>query len=198
LELDTSLAAGLWEAGFTFSAVESNPAVIYILDRSFRIVYCNPAWNVFAQQNGGQHLLRSDVQWKSSFDGASDLMKEFYRSGYEKALEENKPWEHDYECSSPEQERAFRMRVIPLKGAHLFVENVLRWERPHDREVQPGFDSEYLRQAGFIVMCANCRRTERLTKDGKATWEWIPSYVEKPPSLVSHGLCRTCRFYYYR
>ena len=41
-------AAGQWTDSF-----ESDPAVIYALDRDYRLIHCNLAWDRFALENNG-------------------------------------------------------------------------------------------------------------------------------------------------
>ena len=43
---------------YPVSVVEADTAVIFCLDADLRITYCNPAWDRFALENGGEHLCR--------------------------------------------------------------------------------------------------------------------------------------------
>ena len=194
-ELEKCLQA----AGFTVRSLELNPSVIYILDPGLRISYCNPAWNTFARQNGGKDLERELVVGKRCLDAVPDALREFYESEFMTAIQTQKPWEHDYECSSPEKYRFFHMRVLPLSSGHLLVENSLFTERPHEAGgISSGVDhSRYIDQNEFITMCANCRRVMAWNSEGK-TWDWVPAYLISTPVPLSHGLCPTCLAYYYK
>ena len=39
------------------SQFDDNSAIVYALDSSFHLIYCNPEWDRFALENGGAHLL---------------------------------------------------------------------------------------------------------------------------------------------
>src|SRR4051794_13130717 len=96
--------------------LESDPAVIFALDRDLRITYCNRAWEEFAAANGGVHLRREFVCGRPVLDLISGSVVVFSRRLYPSVLEPAEPCRHDYECSSPEQFRRFAMHVYPASG----------------------------------------------------------------------------------
>jgi PAS domain-containing protein len=189
----------LAEAGFRIENVEADTAIIYLLDPDLRIVYCNKAWDQFASLNGGTGLNRRAILGMSVLDVIAGPLRPFYENAFGHAKEEDRPWEHDYECSSLASYRLFHMRVLPLADSYLLVENSLRFERPHgsERPVMPADSALYLSKDGMLTMCAHCRRTRRIGTTSAPVWDWVPSYLVEPPAPVSHGLCRNCHAYFY-
>src|SRR5579871_165336 len=178
------------------SVLESDPAVIFVLDRQLRIRYCNSAWNRFALANGGPSLLSNAVCGRAVTDFISGTLATDYRATYEKALERGVAWVHDYECSSATCIRRFTMHVYPLEaGSGLVVTNALRVEMPREASSQACLQSDYRLANGMIVMCSNCRRTK--SKGLEQTWDWVPQFVTDPPDMVSHGLCPICCEHYH-
>jgi hypothetical protein len=110
-------------------------------------------------------------------------------------------WEHDFECSSAEDYRLFHMRAVCLGAGHVLVENSSQVEKEHgeDRIGVSASSDRYVSKDGVVTMCMHCRRTkrvaefpERLSEIGDIVWDWVPAFVEDPPAVVSHGLCRMC------
>jgi hypothetical protein len=50
--------------------------------------------------------------------------------------------------------------------------------------------ARYTNAEGMIVQCCHCRMTRR--RDDRHTWDWVPSFVERQPDNLSHGLCQPC------
>jgi PAS fold len=175
---------------------ENDPSVIYLLDNNLRIVYCNKAWDEFAEHNGAVHLRRIEQVGRSVLDSNAEPLKTFYRSAFERAFAEHQPWEHLYECSSPGLYREFQMQVLPLQAPpSLIVVNSLVVEKPHERIIRPPLTALYRTTGGVITMCMHCRRTRR--GERPEIWDWVPDFLASPPDKISHGLCPTCFRYYY-
>src|SRR5262249_21377199 len=126
-------------------------------------------------------------------------LRDFYLKAFDSVRETRHPWEHVYECSSPDTLRQLRMRVTVAPGCppnSLLVVNLLVNEGPMRR--RPFYAStdegEYRRPDGLISMCANCRRTRRATE---AVWDCVPRYVESMPPSTTHGLCPACLAIYF-
>jgi hypothetical protein len=180
---------------FDAGLIESDPAIIFVLDRRLRIAWCNRAWNDFARANGGGSLHSDAVRGRPITDFISGSLADYYRTVYSRVLERSATWLHDYECSSAATSRHFTMHVYPLEAATgLMVINSLRVESPTPDTTQPN-ESDYVSPHGFIVMCSNCRRTQRHRQPDR--WDWVPHFVEHPPELVSHGLCPICLDHYH-
>jgi hypothetical protein len=178
-------------------AFERHHSVIYMLDADLRLVYCNKAWDEFAEHNGGgANLRRIEQLGHPILDAILEPLKAFYRSAFERSLAEQQRWEHLYECSSPECYRKFHMQVLPWAAPpRLVVVNSLVVERAHDRIRRGPLTSVYRTAGGVIAMCMHCRRTRR--SDQSDVWDWVPEFLATPPDSISHGLCPTCFRYYY-
>lgn len=177
---------------------EASSSVIYVLDHSLRIVYCNAAWDRFAERNGGDSCRRERVVGADLPAVIADPLRLFYTDGFRRVLTTQCPWEHEYECSSAESNRFLHMRALPLGKRHLLVENSVVVERPHDpqRLRMPPIETMYTDASGSILMCAHCRRTRRITQTAPV-WDWVPDFVNNLPRRTSQGLCENCRAYYF-
>ena len=188
------------------AALEHDPSVIFVLDSSLRIAYCNTAWDRFAAANGGNDLLRPAPIGRSLVDSIGEPLSAFYESAYQGVLHSLEPWRHFYECSSPATFRKFSMHVLPLRSTGgLLVVNSLCVERPHGLGAGPPSEAAYRQADGLIVMCSHCRRTRRteavgrdaVGRDAIEQWDWVAEYVAEMPPRTSHGLCKVCLEYYY-
>jgi hypothetical protein len=186
-------------AGFRLESLEADHSIIYMLSPELRIIYCNRAWDEFASLNGGVELNRETVLGTPILEVIVEPLRSFYASGFAQAQKQLLPWEHDYECSSPDSFRLFHMRVLPLANSYLLVENSLQVERPHgpERPVMPAYPDSYLNEHGMLTMCSHCRRTRRINTGAAPIWDWVPAFLTHAPGLVSHGLCPNCRAYFY-
>ncbi len=178
------------------SVLENAPAPCYIVSETLDITYCNPAWNTFAQQNaGGAEVLKDRVISRNLLDFIPHELKSFHADLFARARATGQPVNHDYECSSPNLYRLYRMRIYPLDSGFAVI-NSLRVEHPHDRTSLAPDDATYRNSAGLIRMCSNCRRTNRANEP--AVWDWVPDYAKRVPANATHGVCPTCLEYYYR
>jgi hypothetical protein len=182
--------------GLHIEILESDPAVIYAVDRDLRLTYCNAAWDRFAAGNGGEQIVRRLMVGRSLLDFIPDSLRRFYLEGFARVLETGSPWDHRYDCSDARVRREFHMRVLPLNGgAGLLVINSQIGEKPH-RVPASGLPlSAYAGRGGIFTMCCHCRRTRRADND--RVWDWVPELVSHPPARVSHGLCGVCFEYHY-
>lgn len=177
-----------------FRTVEESDDVALVLSRDLRQVRTNGGWHRFAAANGGDAVLERWTPGTSILSAIPPVLPPFYVAGYERAFATGERWEHDYECSSAERFRQFRMVVYPARPSFLVVVHSLRVERPHDRAPSAP-DLERYTVEGVVTMCSHCRRVR--FPAGTARWDWIPELVSAPPAGISHGLCGPCiRFYY--
>ncbi|HEY3928861.1 MAG TPA: hypothetical protein VGL89_10820 [Candidatus Koribacter sp.] len=181
-------------SAFSYERVEADPAVMYLLDPQSRIVYCNLAWNRFANDNDAPELVREKVIGTSVLDVTVDPLRGFYEHIYSQVKKAREPWEYNFECSSDEQYRMLRMRIFPLPKSFLLVENSVRVERPHTAVAVDTTEFCYTDSRGMVVMCAHCRRTRHPDTD---RWDWVPRFVANLPPNTSHGLCKNCRSFYF-
>jgi hypothetical protein len=184
------------EGHIPVEALEHDSAIVYTIDQGFRLAYCNQAWDDFALQNGGAHLVREKQVGLPVLGHFSGPLRRFYRDIFARVFADRQPWEHSYECSSAEVYRRFQMRILPLRTpASLLVVNSLEVEMAHERDACEPSPDLYRTAEGLVVMCSHCRRTRR--NSGPETWDWVPAYVAAPPAQTSHGICHICLNYYY-
>jgi hypothetical protein len=118
---------------------ENEPAVTFALDRHLRIVYCNKAWDHFAEANSAMGLKRPAAYGCSVLDVVPESLKDLYRSAYLNVFAYKRQWVFHYECSSAAVFRLFRMvvRHWPHSNDFIVIANSLLEERPH-RSERPG------------------------------------------------------------
>ena len=167
----------------------------YLLSDTYRILQVNRAWTRFALANGGAEMLGRWGRGASALDAVSEDLRGFYRALFDTALATGERREHDYECSSDQVLRRFRMFVLPVAPAFLVVMHTLRVEVAHERTAMAADDATYA-HGGIIRMCSHCRRV-RVAGPAMEAWHWVPDYVARMPANVSHGLCAPCAQVYY-
>ena len=180
-----------------FAVLETTPHACFALTESLAISYCNPAWDRFARENGGgPEVLANQVLLTPFLRYLPNDLVPHFQTLFKNVRTLARPEAQDYECSSAQVFRLYRMQVYPMQaGCGFLVINALRVAHPHDRESFHPDDSKYLHKDGLIRMCANCRRSRRA--ENPAAWDWVPDYVEHPPTNISHGVCPFCAEYYY-
>src|SRR5687767_4127846 len=92
-----------------FEAIEHDSAIVFALDRELKIVYCNEAWDRFAESNGGAALKRPTPHGMCVLDVIPEPLKNLYRSAYLNVFATSRQWVYDYECSSATVHRLLRM-----------------------------------------------------------------------------------------
>lgn len=172
-------------------ALDAVGATIAIVDRHGKILWVNEAWRRFARENGGD----PDAVLGSYLDGISGPLRATYRDVLTTAFATNEVFEQDYECSSPDTIRWFRLRVLPLAPHGLVIEHT-----PIAEELAPPgeapLEARYVDADGIVHQCSNCRRVREVTAASE-TWHWVPAWVAHPYPRTSHGLCTGCDGYYW-
>jgi hypothetical protein len=169
-------------------------STLIALDPHYSIQWVNPAWERFARDNGGAATLQRFAIGTSYLEGIGGPLRDYYRSAFDNALLTGEPFYLDYECSSSDVFRRFHMLALPVGGEGLLVTHSQIVERPHDREGHEALERAYRFPSGMVVQCANCRRVRR--SDG-SSWDWVPAWVTATPEVTSHGICASCRGYYW-
>lgn len=178
------------------AALDGREDVACVLDADLRFVHCNPAWDHFALANQGERARSEYVLGTSLLDVVAGPLRRFFQHAFEAVASSGNPFEFDYECSSADCFRLFRMHIMPLKpGGGFLVVHSLRVEEPHHRAAESPDSERYCTSEGLIVMCAHCRRTRRVQEPDK--WDWVPAHLNDRSLQVSHGLCGICRAYLY-
>jgi PAS domain-containing protein len=179
------------EPAFSTDALEQPDTTIAVIDRDARILWVNPAWDRFARDNGASENLDA---LESYLDGISPPLRDFYRDVFDRALLTGNIFEHDYECSSPDKLRRFRLRVLPVEARGLVLEHSLLVEGPHTATAEPAIEARFLNPDGTILQCSNCRRVRA---PDTSAWAWVPTWVAHAPPMTSHGICPSCVGFYW-
>jgi len=176
----------------------SNVVCAYGLWHDFTLAYLSPGYFQFAAANGGEPEISQ--RWglgSNVLDAVDRPLRQFFHQGYQRSLDERRPWEHCYECSSAERFRWLHMITYPLEDAQgLLAIHSLRVSRPHraDHARQPANPQWYVDPAGLFHQCSYCRRMRR--NDRPEVWEWVEAWVRKSPEATSHGICEACYGFY--
>ena len=186
--------------GFSLETLERDKHSIFAVSRSFDLVYVNPTYCNFWEENGGTPALeaRSPIG-TNLLDAIVGVARSFYRERLERVLASKLPWENVYTCPSAESRRDYHQRIYPLKNAQgLVIINSLKVEGPMDLDPRSGseLESAYRQTSGLVSQCSNCRRT--LRNDGSDCWDWVPPWIAETPVYVSHTICPTCFEYYWK
>ena len=190
--------------GFSLADVEQHAGTVFGLWPDFHLAYFNPAWFQFSRFNQGEP--RISAEWnlgRSVFDAIPEVLQDFYRTLFSRALGNPKPGArppaHSYECSSGSVFRRFALNTYRLgDGEGLLVVNSLLVERPHgpaDGRVAGDDKRTYVQADGSVRQCSHCRRIEHASQPNR--WDWIPEWVDRFPRETSHTLCSFCLDYYY-
>ena len=179
------------------AALESSPHACFALTESLEICYCNAAWDRFARENSAEpDVLAASVLHKPFLQFVPEDLRLVYTELFQRARALGRMQSQDYECSSAQAFRVYRMQVYPLQpGCGFAVVNSLVVAHPHTRAVCEPDEASYRDNDGLIHMCANCRRALRVGHP--ETWDWVPAYVETPRWNMTHTVCPFCREYYY-
>jgi len=179
--------------------LDADPCTAYGVWPDLTLAYFNPAWQRFAEANGGAAVLSRFGLATPVLRGVTGPLHHIYEGAYRRVLAGGEPWEQRYECSSATVFRAFQMRVAPLGrggAAGLLVTNALLVEHPQPADGSVAPLAEYLDRSGIVHQCSHCRRTRREAGDESGRWDWVPALVEQAPRRVSHGLCYLCFGHY--
>lgn len=176
-------------------ALDLSSDVVCVLDTSLVLRAYNPAWRRFAEENGGADVLERFGIGVSILAAIPDPLLAFYAARYSQALLDRRPFEHDYDCSTPGRYRRFHQTASPLPdGSGLMVRHRLAVEREID-ESSPIPWSAYRRPDGNVVQCMHCRKVRLPAVRDR--WDWVPALVAHPLAEISHTLCPRCLGFYY-
>lgn len=189
--IDTAVPAFL--RNFELTRLARDTSTVIALGSDYRIQWVNPGWERFAGENGGDAIRRRFGVGASYLGGIGGPLRHYYQGAFDNALLTGEPFELDYECSSADVFRRFRMLTLPIGGEGLLVVHSGVVEHPHGREGCEALEDAYRLPGGILVQCANCRRSRR--RDG--SWDWVPQWVTVVPPQTSHGLCASCRGFYW-
>ncbi|MGE0561628.1 MAG: hypothetical protein AB7O47_07415 [Flavobacteriales bacterium] len=182
---------------FDFETLENNLSSVYAVDKEFKLIYFNKAYFDFAQSNNGEPYLSQKYPLGSYLpDAIYGNIKGFYLDKLKQIILSGKSEHLIYECSSSNTYRQFMQKLYPLRNkSGIVIINSLNVESPVEHD-EKSFSENYLQETGFINQCSNCRRTQSAINN--ALWDWVPIYISKMPSNMSHTICPICYDYYWK
>jgi hypothetical protein len=168
-------------------------STLAVLDTRCQILWVNEAWLRFAEAGGCDFALE---RYPSYLDGIAGPLRDEYEQVLATVVATGKVFEQDYECSTPETIRHYRMRVLPFLPDGLLVEHtpIASHAAPPG---EPAIEELYLGEDQQIVQCSNCRRVRRPFEQAES-WAWVPEWVAHSHPRTSHGMCTPCMGYYWR
>jgi hypothetical protein len=184
-------------ANYHPAVLDSSQDTIFGLRPDLTLAYFNQGWTDFAIRNGGEPQISRDWTLGRNIQDAIPLvLQSFFSHNFARCLEQQRPWEHLYECSSADLYRRFIMTAYPLKSAKGFlIVNSLIQEVRHNRTAGKPLEENYRTSDGLIIQCCHCRRVRRNGSDN--AWDWVPDWVAAFPPHTSHGLCEPCFGFYF-
>jgi hypothetical protein len=180
-------------APFDVSALNWEAATIYGVSNDLRIIYVNRAWLEFAEANGAQDGSHWGVGSRV-MDAIPVVLRTLHGELFERARR-GELVDHEYDCSSPEMFRRYRMRIHRCTSGALLVVHSLVHESPRTGPACRPSDALYRDGDGLMTQCSYCRCVRRAKPP--VAWDWVPEYAARPACDVSHGLCFMCRNQYY-
>lgn len=180
-------------AGYSLRELEAAAHTVVGLRPDYSVGYRNGAWSRFAADNDAVEL----AHWngKPITVSFAPPIRRYYEALFVGVQESGQPVDHDYECSSAAVFRWFRLRILPLRDRALLLLHHLRVEEAHTRPAFAPDEARYRDPEGIVTQCCHCRRTRRATD--RATWDWVPAYLDRRLPQVSHGLCPPCFRHYF-
>jgi hypothetical protein len=155
------------------------------LSPDLTITYVNQGWSKFAERNGGDNIASTWAIGSRFMDAIPLVLQPFFLENFAKAIKENRPWEHHYECKSADVYRRFFMLSYPLgNGKRILVVNTIAQETPHRGTLCEPIDDLYRNQHGLITQCCHCRRIRR--NGLKKQWDTINGR-EQPVTVQASG-----------
>ncbi|MBZ5529203.1 MAG: PAS domain-containing protein [Acidobacteriia bacterium] len=185
-------------AGWALADAEKATAGICLLNADLRIVYCNGAWERQEREKSGAAASREELSGVAILDRVAEPLRPFYSRRFSEVKKQGQEWEHDYELSSAEKLRMYRLKVKRVADSYLLLESRMAREAAHgaERPAMPAVKSLYVTENGTLTMCSHCRRA-RCVGLGRTVWNWVPEYLSAPAGRVSQGLCRECFAHFY-
>lgn len=183
-------------ADFDRSLLESDEHIVYGLWPDMRLAYLNANYWEFAQANRGRDLYERWNLGSNLLDAISTPIRSFFASNYQRCLDSQCTWCHEYECSSSRDFRKFQMTCYPLGNREgLLIVHALTIDVPHPEEAWLPVESNYLTPSGLLLQCCHCRKFKRNQRE--IVWDWVPDWVDAQPANCAHSLCEACFGFYY-
>jgi len=172
----------------------SPPAVVYEIGPDDRILRVNPAWGVFAAENGGgPEMAQPAILGRRLWDFIGDAStRELYQRMVARVRSSRIPFRFRFRCDSPDCRRLLRMTVSRHQSCVRFqVETVAIQKRPP----VPLLDPTLARSKDMLVLCSWCKRIP-VPRSGwlevEQAVQALALFEEPVLPVLSHGICPDC------
>lgn len=178
-------------AEYNLDALDEATSTVFGVRPNLTIGFRNRAWFRFWADNDGGTRPWDDGPILNAF---SEDLRSWYAGLYARVRLYRIAEEHEYSCPTPTMDQVFRARILPLRRGLLLIHTLLK-SSPTLAAGPPEDVARYRDGDGIVTQCSHCRRTRRVRDP--ATWDWVPAYLDRAQTDVSHGLCPCCFEVYY-
>ena len=198
----------------TLSIMDSLESSIAVLNEWGDIIQTNQAWRSFAAENGGQHLIQGEIplNYFAVLRNARDLPEAAsILSGIQAVLNGRQArFTFEYPCDTPNQQRWFRLEVLPLKGSitglvthHIDITERKMMEdtlRRHERLLADSQAVNHIGswlldiKSGMVSWSEECFRLYGLTpeKDATLSLQYFLDAVHPDDRVALQSWCEDC------
>lgn len=186
----------MMETFFWERNMQEQTSIQYELDEHNIITDVSAAWDQFALENDGYHVMEKHVKGQSLFSFVKgESTKMMIDLLLNKARLLKKTVTHKYRCDSPDCKRYMEMDIVPVyEGKLVLRHRTLRTEKLNNKiafEFNPQKAHEHKKP---MIRCSVCNRIyikdQWLEPDQAMAKKWLPVAASLP---VIYGICNECR-----
>ncbi len=187
-------------------AIDAEPAVAFVLDRSLAIVHVNPAWTDVAARDGVQVLEPPALIGRHYLDFVVGPVRRYLEEKFHQALlpsTGSRGLTLTSECNTPTLVRKLTTHVLPIRSSEqedstqrLILIQSLRVVGPlaERREMTEENPDLWRDRNGILLQCSCCRRAQDRRS---GVWRTNSALITRGADRTSHGLCELCLEAYY-
>lgn len=160
---------------------------VLVSDGEHRLLATNEAWFEFARSNGGEAVLERfplGSCWMEAVRGEG--LRARLDAALRDVLQTGRPWDFEYECSSPQVERRFRLRAHAVLGRRA----LLLVHSPTFVGEAGRVCPELCDDNGILTFCLACGRVS--VRGRPDEWVHAPGLDQRLPPNASASLCPVC------
>lgn len=178
---------------FDLLSLSRSENTIIGIDRDLKVNLLNDAYYQFALQNNGEDIKERFSLGSNILSAISGEQREYYKYLFRKLFDSNKHHSHDYECSSVEKYRLYKMFLYPSKdNVVLLLEHTRIEEKPINQKEISSDPKDFIDKNNVMVQCGHCRKVRNIHNK---QWCWLKeSFTYK---RISHTICNICFDTYY-
>jgi hypothetical protein len=173
---------------------DSEPDLVYRIDRNDLLVGFNRQWNIFARDNGALDLLREKSFKKPLWSFIHDVeTRHVHQTLLNKVRAGKTITGLPFRCDSPLLRRFMEMDILPLGDGK--VEYRCRTVKTEPRKMVPLHYAKSDNGEPLLRMCSWCKKVDT----GNGNWDEIENAIsllgifsqEKVPT-ITHTICDAC------